>query len=107
MVRVRGPVSFANVQRVRTEILAAVAATVPPPRVLICDCEALTDIEITAVEVMTEMAHDLRSQGIEPWIAAMVSDQQAMLERFGTAPELRFYGTVDEAVAALSALDRH
>ena len=100
IVRMRGPLSFANVQRVRTEILSAIAATPRPPRVLICDCAALADIETTALEVMAELAAELRARGIEPWMAEMVSDQRAMLERFGTVPGRQYFDTLDAAVAA-------
>ena len=100
VVRMRGPLSFANVQRVRTEILTAIDDAPQPPRFLICDCAALADIEITALEVMAELATELRGRGIEPWMAEMVSDQRAMLDRFGTAPQLRYFDNLDAAVAA-------
>ena len=63
IVRMRGPLSFANVQRVRTEILTALDDAPQPPRFLICDCAALADIEITALEVMAELATELRGGG--------------------------------------------
>ena len=101
----RGPLSFANVQRVRTEILTAIDDAPQPPRFLICDCAALADIEITALEVMAELATELRGRGIEPWMAEMVSDQRAMLDRFGTAPQLRYFDNLAAAVAA--STDQH
>ena len=100
IVRMRGPLSFANVQRVRTEILTALDDAPQPPRFLICDCAALADIEITALEVMAELATELRGRGIEPWMAEMVSDQRAMMDRFGTAPQLRYFDNLAAAVAA-------
>jgi sulfate permease, SulP family len=103
IVRMRGSLSFANVQRVRTEILTAIDGAPEPPRVLICDCAALADIEITALEVMAELAAELRGRGIEPWMAEMVSDQRAMMDRFGTAPQLRYFDNLAAAVAAATA----
>ena len=100
IVRMRGPLSFANVQRVRTEILTAIDDAPQPPRFLICDCAALADIEITALEVMAELATELRGRGIEPWMAEMVSDQRAMMDRFGTAPQLRYFDNLATAVVA-------
>ena len=100
IVRMRGPLSFANVQRVRTEILTAIDDAPQPPRFLICDCAALADIEITALEVMAELATELRGRGIEPWMAEMVSDQRAMMDRFGTASQLRYFDNLAAAVAA-------
>ena len=100
IVRMRGPLSFANVQRVRTEILTAIDDAPQPTRILISDCAALADIEITALEVMAELATELRGRGIQTWMAEMVSDQRAMLDRFGTAPQLRYFDNLAAAVAA-------
>jgi sulfate permease, SulP family len=74
IVRPRGPLSFANVERVRTEILAAIEQAQPQPRVLLCDLEAVADVEITALEVMARFAGELRDRGVQPWLAAIVGD---------------------------------
>lgn len=104
IVRPRGALTFANIHRVRAEVLDAVDAADPPPRVLLWDDEALTDIEVTALEELAKVADDLRQRGCETWVASVVSDQQAMLERFGTGLA-RFFDTVEEAMTAFDAAD--
>jgi MFS superfamily sulfate permease-like transporter len=100
IVRPRGALTFANIHRVRSEVLAAVDRAEPPARVLLWDDEALTDIEITAIEELAKIATELHQRGCDTWIAAAVSDQQAMLERFGLPPTVRTFDTVEQSVEA-------
>jgi sulfate permease, SulP family len=107
IVRPRGPLYFANAERVRAEILAAVDRTTPTANVVIADISAVADIEVTALDVLTRAAADLRVRGIETWMAGMVQDELAMLERYGIDEALRIFTTLDDAVTAYTSVGRH
>jgi hypothetical protein len=51
------------------------------------------------------LAGELRDRAVQPWLAAIVGDQRAMLDRFGTVPELRIFATTDEPVIAFTTTD--
>jgi sulfate permease, SulP family len=100
IARPRGPLYFANAERVRAETLAAVDAAVPTPTVVIADVSAVADLEVTALDVLTRSAADLRARGIETWLAGIVQNERDMFERYGTAEGLRIFPTLADAVTA-------
>ena len=69
VVRVEGRVFFANAQRVGDQIWPLVAQE--PPRVLLLDCRAITDLEYTALKMLGEAQKKLALSGTRLWLAGM------------------------------------
>jgi MFS superfamily sulfate permease-like transporter len=79
MLRVEGRVFFANAQSIGDQIWPLVEHS--KPKVLVLDCRAVTDLEFTALKMLTEADQKLRLAGTELWLAAMTPAVFAMVER--------------------------
>ena len=104
--RFYAPLLFSNVghfvQRVRT----LVAGSPSPVRWFLVDAQAITDIDVTAVEALHELNQELRGQGIALKIAHANRPLRELLQRTGLAGEIgadSFFPSVHECIAACGA----
>jgi len=100
------PLFFANAEQFRTVILEAVAVAPRPVRWVIVAAEPVTSVDVTSVDVLTELDTALHGAGIEFNFAEMkdpVKDQLKRLGVFKTLGEHTFFATVDDAVEAYLA----
>ena len=63
--RVYAPLVFANARHVADRLRALVAASGAPVRCVVVDLQAVTHVDVTASEVLTELHDDLEATGID------------------------------------------
>jgi SulP family sulfate permease len=79
MLRSEGRLTFANAENAGEKMNALVAET--QPRVIVLECSAIPDIEYTALVKLTEAEENLRSRGVELWLAGLNPDVLRLVER--------------------------
>jgi MFS superfamily sulfate permease-like transporter len=97
------PLFFANAERFREVVLDAIVAAPSPVRCLVVAAEPVTSIDVTAVDMLTELDEALGKAGIELVFAEMKDPVKDKLKRFGVYTKLgerSFFYTVGEAVTA-------
>ncbi len=97
------PLFFANAEKFREMVLDAVVSAPTPARRLIVAAEPVTGIDVTSVDMLTELHAALRGAGIELGFAEMKDPVKDQLKRFGVFQKFgegAFYHTVGQAVGA-------
>ncbi len=106
ILRFDGSLFFANTHDFVAAARSAIAATDPPPQVVLLDCESLNDIDATAVITLTEFEGQLEESGIQLHFARVKTHVRNIMERGGllkvVSPE-HFYLSVQEGVDAYLA----
>ena len=121
VVQLVAPLYYANAELVRTEIRAATmaptgvasagagstgaASAVTGGRALVLDADAVSDIDFTGIAMLRSLLDELDHAGVKVAIARAVGDVPNNLARSWLLPRLagnRVYGTVNDAVAALT-----
>jgi len=101
--RWEAPLFFANAGAFRDEVLSIVRAR--KPDWVVVHCEAVTDVDVTAAEMLEDLDKDLNANGIHMAFAGMRHRLQDLIVRYGLFETLdrdHFYPTLD---AALDAID--
>jgi SulP family sulfate permease len=91
------------VQRVRELVSAAPA----PVRWFLLDAQAITDIDVTALEELDSLREELARKGIELKVAHVNRPLRGLLDRTGLAGEIGshcFFDSVHDCVAAFQAV---
>jgi MFS superfamily sulfate permease-like transporter len=104
--RWEAPLFFANAGTFRQQIRKLVQAR--QPRWIVLQCEAVTDIDVTAAEVLEQLDLELNRTGIHFAFVEMRSRLQDLVGRNGLYDTLdrdHFYPTLDAALAAIRAED--
>jgi sulfate permease, SulP family len=99
ILRAEGRLFFANAQRVADKMRPMVEQA--KPSVVLLDCSAITDIEYTAVKMLTEAEERLRNNGVAVWLAALNPEALAVVQRSKLGPTLgreRMFFNVQAAV---------
>jgi sulfate permease, SulP family len=78
MLRVEGRVYFGNAQRVSDKLEPLIEQAAP--KVVVIDCSALTDLEYTALKMLTEAEERARRDGITVWLAAFNPEVRHVVE---------------------------
>jgi high affinity sulfate transporter 1 len=108
LYRYDAPLCFANANDFESRALAAIAAEVEPVQWFVLNAEAIIELDITAADMLAELAQELQRRGIR---FAMTRVKQGLfheLERAGLVARLgfdAFYPTIPVAVAAFRAQD--
>ncbi|MCU0486019.1 MAG: sulfate permease [Anaerolineales bacterium] len=100
------PLFFANAALFQQVVLDAIAESPTPVRWLVVAAEPVTSIDITSVDMLTELDLILQKAGIELVFAEMKDPVKDKLKRFGvftTFGEHLFFHTLGEAVHAYLA----
>lgn len=103
VLRIDAPIFFANAEHLRERILALVQGAAHPPRWLLLDAEAITDVDYAGLIMLEELAERLEDGGIELAIARSKGAVRDQLERAGITDTLgrdRFFPTVAAGVEA-------
>ncbi len=98
------PLFFANAQVFHDHVVAAVAAAPTRTRWVVVAAEPVTDVDITAADVLLDLDQDLEKEGIELCFAEMKDPVKDRLKRYGFFAKLgkeNFFPTLGQAV------DRH
>jgi MFS superfamily sulfate permease-like transporter len=95
------PLFFANAETFQDHVLSAVAAAPTPTRWVVVAAEPVTDVDITAADVLAELDEELQRAGIELCFAEMKGPVKDLLKRYGLLTKLgteSFFPTIGEAV---------
>ena len=71
-------------------------------------CEAITDIDVTAADMLEQLDNELNAQGIHLAFVELRDRLQDLVYRYGLFETLdrdHFYDSIDEALAAIDAAD--
>ncbi|UUY03095.1 SulP family inorganic anion transporter [Svornostia abyssi] len=105
--RWEAPLIFANAGIFRQQIRHLVRERRPAWVVL--QCEAITDVDVTAAEMLEQLDNELNDAGIHMAFAEMRDRLQDLVFRYGLFETLdrdHFYPTLDTAIAAIEAESR-
>src|SRR5246127_1090515 len=97
------PLFFANAEFFRERILDAVAKSPTPVRWLVVAAEPVTSVDVTACDMVAELARALHAQGIEFCFAELKDPVKDKLKRFGLfsqVGEQYFFPTIGAAVSS-------
>ena len=100
--RWEAPLFFANAGAFRTEVRKLVRDRHPPWVVL--QCEAITDIDVSAAAMLEQLDRELNAQGVHVAFVEMRTRLQEMTQRYGLFDTLdrdHFYPTMRTAIAAI------
>ncbi len=92
---------FANAEIFREQVHRAVAVAPTGTQRVVVAADAITDVDLTAAEVLTTLHGELTQQGIELWFAGMKGPVKDRLNHYGTLDTIGhniFCPTVGRAV---------
>lgn len=95
------PLFFANAEMFREHILRAVSDAPNPVKWVVVAAEPITDVDITAADVLTELDAELHRAGIDICFAEMKGPVKDYLKRYGLFSKLgvdNFFPTIGQAV---------
>lgn len=104
MLGTEGRITFANADLVGDRMNALIAQA--HPDVIVLECEAIPDIEYTALLMLIEAEQALRRQGIALWMAALNPELRRIVDRSPLAEALgpeRIFATRHKALEAYQA----
>jgi MFS superfamily sulfate permease-like transporter len=95
------PLFFANAEMFREHVLRAVSEAPTPTMWVVVAAEPVTDVDITAADVLAELDEELQQAGIELCFAQMKGPVKDHLKRYGLFSMLgveNFFPTIGQAV---------
>jgi high affinity sulfate transporter 1 len=104
--RWEAPLFFANAGSFREQIRRL--ARESKPNWIVLQCEAITDVDVTAAEMLEQLDNELNAAGIHFAFAEMRGRLQELTLRYGLMETLdrdHFYPTLEAALAAIEAMD--
>jgi len=102
MLRIDGPLFFANTRTFR-EVIMRLATTNPPPRWIMIAAEPITDVDTTAADMLADLDRAINARGVSLVFAEMKDPVREKVERYeltDTIDPAHFYPTIEAAVAA-------
>jgi len=103
LYRFEAPLFFANARVFEERVRDLVRAADPPVETVVLQCEAISDIDVTAADVLAELHQELEDQGIELVFVELRDRLQELLASYhlhGDVDEGPFYRSVKEALEA-------
>jgi anti-anti-sigma regulatory factor len=100
------PLLFVNAKRLRDGIRAELRGADPPVRVVLLDLSFTPALDITSVNVLASLRHELEAQGVALWLGGVHAEVQDMLERSGLADDIgraHLYRNLADAAGDASA----
>jgi sulfate permease, SulP family len=110
VLRLESPLFYANATPVRDRIKQLAGASTPPPSALIIDAGANDRLDITAVEMLSQLVGTMHSAGIDVAFADVrqpvidMARRAGLLEALG---EARTFQTIEAAVQAFAPATPH
>jgi high affinity sulfate transporter 1 len=104
--RWEAPLFFANAGALRRQIRHLVRER--QPRWIVLQCEAITDIDLTAAAMLRQLDDELNAAGVRVAFVELRSRLQDLVERYGLYETLdrdHFYPTIESALDAIRAED--
>lgn len=106
LYRWTAPLFFANADLFSEQVREAIGSATTPVRWIVITAEPVTDIDITAADILSKLDDDLQLAGIELSFAEMKGPVKDRLKQYGLFSKLGdhlFFRTLDEAVEAYLA----
>ncbi len=103
--RWEAPLFFANAGAFRSQVRRL--ALEEQPSWIVVQCEAITDIDVTAADMLTLLDDELNTKGVRVAFAELRSRLQDLTLRYGlfeTLDRNHFYPTLDAALSEIGAL---
>jgi MFS superfamily sulfate permease-like transporter len=100
------PLFFANAELFNERALDAIGSSPTPVRWLVVAAEPVTDVDVTAADLLAELDDKLHNEGIELSFAEMkdpVKDKLKRFELLARFGEKSFFHTISEAVSSYRA----
>jgi SulP family sulfate permease len=103
--RFDAPLIFVNVDGLTEEIDALIAEADPPATAVLVSAESITDLDITALDAITDYVEKLRGRGIAFAVARLKTDLVEQLERAEAVDAFAdaYYLEIDDGVEAYQA----
>ena len=104
--RFYAPLLFSNCGYFAERVHKLIASSPQPVRWFLVDAQAITDIDVTAIESLHALRAELDGKGIKMKFAHANPPLRALLQRTGLAREIgqeNFFASVHECVAAFTA----
>ena len=101
--RWEAPLFFANSGQFRDQVRALVRDR--QPQWVVLQCEAVTDIDVTAADVLRELDEDLNAHGVHLAFVELRDRLQTLVVRYGlhtTLDREHFYPSLERALADIS-----
>jgi high affinity sulfate transporter 1 len=102
--RWEAPLFFANAGAFRRQIRHLVRTRTP--KWVIVQCEAITDVDVTAADMLRQLDGELNAEGVHLAFVELRSRLQRLVHRYGLYETLdrdHFYPTIETALAAIDA----
>jgi SulP family sulfate permease len=111
ILRLDGPIYFANAQTVRERIKAFITSAQPSPRAVVLDSSAQDNLDMTSAEMLKSLLMELNGKGIAVYVAEVHAPVREAARRMGMVELISVdhrFPTVDAAVNFLetSALSK-
>jgi len=104
--RWEAPLFFANVGQFRDQLRALRREY--EPRWIVLQCEAVTDVDVTAAEVLRDIDEELNAQGVHLAFVELRGRLRDLIQRYGlhsTLDQEHFYSSLDQALADIASHD--
>jgi high affinity sulfate transporter 1 len=104
--RWEAPLFFANAGRFRGEIMRI--AREQRPDWIVLQCEAITDVDVTAAEMLEQLDRELNASGIHLAFVELRDRLQELTLRYGLMKTLdsgHFYTSIEEAIAKIRSAE--
>ncbi|MBF5042883.1 MULTISPECIES: sulfate permease [Myxococcaceae] len=101
--RMDAPLFFANARFLREQVHGLVGAAETPVRMVVLDCGAMFDLDVTGAETLEELDRELAERGITLGLAEPHAPMRRVLRRSGLLEKLGrhdIFSTVGEAIRA-------
>jgi high affinity sulfate transporter 1 len=105
LFRFDAPLFFANAKSFRDDIIGLAAAQ-PPPRWIVVGAESITDVDVTAADILEDLGKALDERGVSLVLAEIHEPVRRKLERFAltrAVDSAHYFPTIDAAIAAFRA----
>ena len=103
-VRWEAPLFFANSAAFRTQVRRLVRKS--HPAWVVVECQAVTDVDVTAAQMLEQLDRELNAQGVHMAFAEMRHRLQDLVFRYGLFETLdrdRFYPTLESGLSAIAS----
>ena len=104
--RWEAPLFFANAGMFRQQVRHLVRER--RPRWVVLQCEAITDIDVTAADMLERLDTELNAQGVHVAFVELRNRLQDLVYRYGLFATLdrdHFYDSIEEAFADIDGAD--
>jgi MFS superfamily sulfate permease-like transporter len=105
--RWEAPLFFANAGQFRDQVRRLIRER--NPSWIVLQCEAITDIDVTAAEILRDLDEEVNTQGIHLAFVEMRDRLQSLVRRYGlhtTLDQEHFYASLDRALLDISSARR-